>query len=101
MIEVMTFRLAKGVSDQQFLAADRRLQTKHSPRQHGLLRRTTGQTDSGDWVAVIHWQSAEDHAAAMKTWGTDDITKDFVGHLDLGTVVSKLYTTYPGVLGTT
>jgi hypothetical protein len=41
IVEITTFRLAEGVTDESFLALDRRLQTELVPNQPGFLRRTT------------------------------------------------------------
>jgi heme-degrading monooxygenase HmoA len=63
IVEVTTFRLADGVSDQSFLELDRRVQTELVPNQPGFMRRTTAR-HGDDWLVVTLW-STEDAAAAF------------------------------------
>jgi heme-degrading monooxygenase HmoA len=63
IVEIMTFRLAESVSDQSFLALDRRVQTELVPNQPGFMRRTTAR-HGDDWLVVTLW-STEDAAAAF------------------------------------
>ena len=64
IVEVTTFRLAEGVTDESFLALDRRLQTELVPNQPGFLRRTTAR-HGDDWLVVTLW-STEDAAGAFQ-----------------------------------
>ena len=64
IVEVTTFRLAEGVTDESFLALDRRVQTELVPNQPGFLRRTTARHGE-DWLVVTLW-SSEDAAAAFQ-----------------------------------
>jgi hypothetical protein len=75
VVDVTTFRLRAGVSDDAFLALDKRLQTELVPNQPGFLRRTTARR-GGSWVVVTLWGS-EAHAATFESataggelWGT-------------------------------
>ena len=61
IVEITTFRLAEGVTDDAFLALDRRIQTELVPNQPGFLRRTTARHGE-DWLVVTLW--ASDAAAA-------------------------------------
>jgi heme-degrading monooxygenase HmoA len=63
IVEITTFRLAEGVSDQSFLALDRRVQTELVPNRPGFMRRTTAR-HGDDWLVVTLW-STEDAAAAF------------------------------------
>ena len=64
IVEVTTFRLAEGVSDESFLALDRRAQTELVPNQPGFMRRTTAR-HGDEWLVVTLW-STEDAAAAFE-----------------------------------
>ena len=64
IVEVTTFRLAEGVTDESFLALDRRVQTELVPNQPGFMRRTTAR-HGDDWLVVTLW-STEDAAAAFE-----------------------------------
>jgi heme-degrading monooxygenase HmoA len=64
VVEVSTFRLAEGVTDESFLALDLRLQTELVPNQPGFLRRTTAR-HGDNWLVVTLW-SSEDAAGAFE-----------------------------------
>ena len=59
VVEITTFRLAEGVSDEAFLALDRRLQTELVPNQPGFLRRTTAR-HGDEWLVVTLWSTEDD-----------------------------------------
>ena len=61
IVEITTFRLAEGVTQESFLALDRRVQTELVPNQPGFMRRTTAR-HGDEWLVVTLWSS--DHAAA-------------------------------------
>lgn len=64
-IDHHTFRLADGVTEDQFLEADRRVQQEFAPFQEGFARRTTAR-DGDTWLIETLWYSA-DHAEAALT----------------------------------
>jgi hypothetical protein len=63
VIEVQTFRLVAGADEEEFRVADERLQTEFFYVQPGLIRRTSGRSADGVFVALVHWDS-EDKAVA-------------------------------------
>ena len=58
LVETTTFRLADGVDEAAFLAADEALQAELSP-QRGFVRRTTARGEAGAWLVLAMWWSAE------------------------------------------
>ena len=58
LVETTTFRLADGVDEAAFLAADEALQADLSPQQ-GFVRRTTARGKAGAWLVLAMWRSAE------------------------------------------
>jgi len=79
VIEVVTFRLAPGVDEDQFREADQRAQTEFVYSRRGALRRTTARGSGGEWLVVTLWGSAQDADAsaaasrddtAMTRWST-------------------------------
>ncbi len=57
LLETTTFRLAPGADAGAFLAADSEVQEAMSP-QPGFLRRTTARGEAGEWLVLVHWDSA-------------------------------------------
>ena len=63
LLETTTFRLAAGIDEATFLAADEALQAELSP-QRGFVRRTTARGEAGEWLVLAMWSSAEEADAA-------------------------------------
>ncbi|HEX4060998.1 MAG TPA: hypothetical protein VHY58_08245 [Streptosporangiaceae bacterium] len=82
MIEIMRFRLAPGTGEEEFLAADRRLQEEFADHQPGLLRRTTARGEDGDWIVIDLWRSAADADACDQRWDDDPVAQGFMALLD-------------------
>ena len=92
IVEVTTFRLAEGVSDESFLALDRRIQTELVPNRPGFLRRTTAR-HGGDWLVVTLWASADDAAAYQKAVEQEPLQHEFDLAVEAGTLHLARYTT--------
>jgi hypothetical protein len=61
-VEVTTFRLADGVDEAAFLAADARAQTDVYYQHPGVVRRTTARGEDGEWLVTVLWGSPDDVA---------------------------------------
>ena len=93
MIEVLTFRLAEGADEADFLEADRAVQTEFAYQQPGLLRRTTARGEDSNWLVIDIWRSAEDADSCDRIWGQDRWTSRFMSFLDPGSVRTARYET--------
>ncbi|HEY2579486.1 MAG TPA: hypothetical protein VGI74_24515 [Streptosporangiaceae bacterium] len=91
MIEILRFRLAAGVDEAGFIAADRRLQQEFAYQQPGLLRRTTARGDEGNWIVIDLWRSAADADACDRRWDSDPVAQTFMELLDRQSVVTERY----------
>ena len=65
IIEHHVFRLAAGVDETDFLAADVAVQTGFAPFQQGFVRRTTARGADGQWLIETFWYSHGDAQAAV------------------------------------
>ena len=63
IIEHHVFRLAPGVDEADFLAADEAVQQRFVPFQEGFIRRTTAR-DGDRWLVETFWYSAQLATAA-------------------------------------
>ncbi len=63
LIETTTFRLAAGVDEAAFLAADEALQAELSPWP-GFVRRTTARGAAGEWLVLALWATPDEADAA-------------------------------------
>jgi hypothetical protein len=91
VIEIMTFRLAEGADEEEFLQADRKVQAEFAYQQPGLMRRTTARGPEGDWIVVDLWQSADDADACAKLWDLDPVSQLFMGFVDRSSVRTARY----------
>lgn len=57
IIETLTFRLADGVDESAFRAADHEVQTRFFSPHVGFIRRTTARGADGEWIVVTLWQA--------------------------------------------
>ncbi len=92
IVEVTTFRLAEGVSDDAFLALDKRIQTELVPNQPGFLRRTTARHGE-DWLVVTLWASDADAAAFQRAAEGQPLQAEFEHAVEAGTLHLTRYTT--------
>ena len=92
VVEVATFRLAAGVSDESFLDLDKRLQTELVPNRPGFLRRTTAR-HGHEWLVVTLWWSEEDAAAFSRETEDDPLQVAFTRAVEAGSLHSTRYET--------
>jgi heme-degrading monooxygenase HmoA len=92
VVEITTFRLAEGVTDEAFLALDKRVQTELVYGQPGLLRRTTARHGE-DWAVVTLWATAGDAAAYQRAAEGHPLQAEFERDVEAGTLHLTRYTT--------
>jgi heme-degrading monooxygenase HmoA len=92
IVEITTFRLAEGVTDESFLALDRRIQTELVPNQPGFVRRTTAR-HGDEWAVVTLWGSEEAAAAYQRTVEGHPLQVQFERDVEAGTFHLTRYTT--------
>lgn len=80
IIEHRVFRLAPGVTDDEFLAADRRVQTEVAVFAPGFVRRTTAKSDDGRWLVETLWDSEADADAALRAG--DEVSAAFASMIE-------------------
>ncbi len=92
IVEVTTFRLAEGMTDESFLALDRRVQTELVPNQPGFLRRTTAR-HGDDWLVVTLWASEDAAGAFQRAVEGDPLQVAFEQAAESGTFHLARYAT--------
>jgi heme-degrading monooxygenase HmoA len=92
VVEITTFRLAIGASEESFLALDRRVQTELVPNQPGFMRRTTSRRGE-DWLVVTLWVSEEHAATFEEVANGDPVQMEFDGQLEVGSVTTRRFDT--------
>ena len=92
IVEITTFRLAEGVTDDSFLALDRRIQTELVPNQPGFLRRTTAR-HGDDWLVVTLWSTEDAAAGYQRAVEGDPLEVAFEQAVEAGTFHLARYVT--------
>jgi heme-degrading monooxygenase HmoA len=92
IVEITTFRLAEGVTDESFLVLDRRVQTELVPNQPGFMRRTTAR-HGDDWLVVTLWSSAEAAAAFERASAAEPLQAELARAVESGTFQLTRYAT--------
>jgi len=93
VVETLTFRLVPGADEEDFLAADRAVQTELILNQAGFIRRTTARSADGEWAVVTLWGSPEQAEAYHQVTTTAPVAQRFRSFLDTGTLRFGRYLT--------
>ncbi|MGY9047431.1 hypothetical protein P775_02880 [Puniceibacterium antarcticum] len=91
-IEIVTFRLAEGVTEEAFIAETKTMEREFLGKLQGFIDRDTGKSADGGWIVVLHWASAEDAQASMNKFVDAPGTKAFTACLDMSTFQMVRYT---------
>jgi len=91
IVEVTAFTLAGDEND--FLAADKRMQTDFAYQQPGLLRRTTARGDDRQWLVLTLWADMASAEASERRAGDDEIARDFASYIEPNSLRTKRFAT--------
>jgi heme-degrading monooxygenase HmoA len=91
VIETMTFRLRPGTGEEEFLLADRRVQTEFVPNHPGFLRRTTARGEDGQWVVISLWASEADAEASAARGVDHPVVAEFMAAVEPTSVTTRRY----------
>lgn len=93
VIVVWTFKLAEGVTEDDFLEASERVQTEFSYLRPGLVRRTVARGERGEWLVLVFWGSEEEAAAGLLASRDDPATRTMSALIDPSTIDVKRFAT--------
>ncbi len=89
--EVITVRLQDGADVDGWLAANQSLEENHIYQQPGFIARELGVTEDGEWIIIIHWETAADSAASIAAFGEAPGVEEFMSFLDAETMALTVY----------
>lgn len=81
VIEIVTFRLAEGVSDAQFLETVP-ASTEFITAMPGFIARRLSKNEDGTWLEHIEWQSIEQAVAASEAFMKEERLKPMMNAID-------------------
>lgn len=93
VVEILRFRLAAGVDESVFRAADKRVQAEFAYQQAGLVRRTTARGRDGSWTVIDVWSDVSAADRASGSWGRDAVTEAFTHLVDPSSMTSERFET--------
>ncbi len=91
VVEVVTLKLKDGVGYAQFMPIDKAVETQHVSKQPGFISRESAAGQNGEWLVIIHWQSAKDADASMASFASAPAAKDFMANIDPASLAMKRY----------
>ncbi len=85
VIQLVRFRLAAGVEEDQFHALNERFQREVAPKLPGLERREATRAADGEWVLVLRYADLDSARAAGKS-DKSDLSQSFMKMIDMKTM---------------
>jgi len=85
VIEILTFRLQEGASEEEFVALSKHMQNTFVSKQVGYISRTTSKTEDGNWQIAVHWNTMADSEVSMAGFGSAEGAEGFLGLIDMET----------------
>ncbi|AWB56908.1 hypothetical protein [Colwellia sp. Arc7-D] len=92
VIEIATFTLNKGVSNQEFSTIDKAVETEHVMKQPGFISRETAKKENGEWLVIVHWNSLKAADASMNSFMQVKAASEFMSKIDTSTMAMNRYT---------
>jgi len=90
VIEVVMLKLKSGVTAAQFKVVDGEIQAKYISNRSGFLSRESAPGSDNSWLAIIHWRSAADADASMKSFSAAP-PAEFISMIEPDSVVMTRY----------
>ena len=91
IVEIATFKLAKGVSHDQFVAIDHSFHIDHMLLQEGFISRETASNEDCEVVVIVHWRSLQDAETSMRGFVAAPTAKRFLKAMDESSLTMKRF----------
>ena len=86
IVEIAQFKLAAGVSDEDFLHEAEAVQKNFLEKQSGYIDRELLKDKDGQWVDILHWNSIGEAQKAAEVMMADPATQGFMQKIDPSSV---------------
>ena len=81
VIEIVTFKLAKDVKDEDFLGASKAI-TAFARKQDGFVSRRLSTSGDGIWMDHVEWETMEAAQAAQEAFPKDENLAPIMAMID-------------------
>lgn len=81
VIEIVTMKLAEGVTVQEFKPVDKAIEEEHVSKQPGFISRQAA-FSGGKWAVVVNWESADAAQASMDSFASARAAERFMSMID-------------------
>lgn len=83
VVEIVTFNLSPGSTEQDFLAINHRVEEEHVAQQPGFVQRETLYDDKENrWLVLVYWRSISDAENSMASFSSAPATSIFMQTID-------------------
>ncbi|KAF7764221.1 hypothetical protein PCIT_b0157 [Pseudoalteromonas citrea] len=86
IIEVVTFALAEGVTEQDFMSANSQFETFLNAQSGLLYRSLAKQQNSALYIDVIYWETLHDATRVQQAFYDSPECQSFIKYIDKDTV---------------
>ncbi|MBI5358293.1 hypothetical protein HZB69_01535 [Candidatus Amesbacteria bacterium] len=86
IVEIAQFKLAAGVSEEEFLKEAEAVQENFLEKQSGYIDRELLKDKDSQWVDILHWNSMEEAQKAAEVMMSDPATQGFMQKIDPSSV---------------
>lgn len=91
-IETGKMKLKEGVTDEQFIAIEKKIRGGIINQQPGFISREFGKDNEGNWYFIIKWKSKEAGDAWTPIFQKDPNGQAMMNALDFSTVRQEHFT---------
>lgn len=90
-LETIRFRLVDGVSDEEFVRLNKKVENEYMRLRPGFVSRQSARSEAGEWAISVVWATVADAEATIGAFFGAPETQDFLAAVDKSTVVSGRY----------
>ena len=90
VIEIVTMKLAEGVTVEEFEPVDKAIEDEHVSKQPGFVSRQAAFSE-GRWAVVVNWESADAAQASMDSFAAAPAAEKFMSMIDASTMSMTRY----------
>ncbi len=92
VLEVVTFKLAKGISEEAFLTSSTKMEKSFLCSVKGFVSRTLSKDAEGNWIDSVQWSNLKDAKAAAEKVMKVEAAGPFMQSIDFNSVKLKHWT---------